>query len=133
MNREENRKKGALSSINFDSAYDSKIKSFYKIAESGPNMFQTEIKKILTKSQLSAADKAATLHKSCFLYFFQLLGIKEEGNDNKKLLDTLFAYLKSGKVKNRDDLTKEQLALIKFDAEAFTFSAVPGGPSRTKA
>lgn len=87
-------------------------------------MFSQVVKTLLTKKQSSVEDKIETLHRTCFLYFFQLLGIKE---DDEGTLDTLFGFLKS----NKKELTKAQMDLIKFDAQAFTFNAP--GPGKTKA
>ena len=72
-------------------------------------MFSQVVKTLLTKKQSSVEDKLETLHRTCFLYFFQLLGIKE---DEEETLDTLFGFLKS----NKKELTKSQMDLIKFDA-----------------
>ena len=87
-------------------------------------MFSQVVKTLLTKKQSSVEDKIETLHRTCFLYFFQLLGIKE---DDEATLDTLFGFLKS----NKKELTKAQMDSIKFDAQFFTFNAP--GPVKTKA
>ena len=77
----------------FRSAYDPSIISLYKIAEQRPKMFQKAVKSLLTPSNESS-DQMQTLLQTCFLYFFQLLGIKE---DDMASMDILFGHLKTAK------------------------------------
>ena len=91
------------------SGFDTKLVSLYKIAEQSPKMFQQVVKSLLTKKQSSIEAKIEILHRTCFLYFFQLLGIKE---DELQTLETLFNFMKSAK----KELTRTQMDLIKFDA-----------------
>ena len=73
-----------------------------------------------------------TLLQTCFLYFFQLLGIEE---DDMSSMEILFGYLKTAKrqsvvVSKPRELTKAQMDKIKFNGDLFALN-VPG--PKTKA
>ena len=96
------------------SEYDSSLLSLYKIAVSSSKQFPQVIKTLLEQSK----QHDDTIHKTCFLYFYELMGIK--GSDRESL-DTLFQFQKSAK----KELTKAQLDKIKFNAYSFALNA-PG-------
>lgn len=105
------------------SAFDSNLISLFNIAEQQPKMFSEVVKVLLLDSDKSN-EKLQVLLKTCFLYFFQLLGISE---DDKVSLNALFAQLEG---KKQGEMTKDQISKLDFDATCFAFN----GPNiKTKA
>jgi len=65
-------------------------------------------------------EQAQTLLRTCFLYFFELMGITE---DDGQSLDILFAHLaaKSGNVGKPKELTKSQMDKIHSNVDKIVF------------
>lgn len=65
-------------------------------------------------------EQVQTLLRTCFLYFFQLVGIDA---DDTKSLEILFGYLsaKNSNVGKQKELTKAQLSQINFNLDKIAF------------
>lgn len=63
--------------------------------------------------------------KTCFLYFYELVGIKESDTDS---IEILMAHLtaKTSTIKEKE-IPKTKLDKISFNLDAFTFTSTKGG------
>ena len=72
-------------------AFDPSLISLYDIAQQRPQMIKQAVDSLLTKTGNSESpEQVQTLLRTCFLYFFQLVGI--EASDTKSL-EHLFGFL----------------------------------------
>lgn len=79
------------------------------------------MKQLLNQTASSESpEQAQTLLRTCFLYFFELMGITE---DDKQSLDIVFAHLaaKSGNVGKSKELTKSQMDKIQSNVDKIVF------------
>lgn len=102
-------------------AFDPTIVSIYAIAEQRPQLIKQAVDSLLDRTQSSESpEQAQTLLRTCFLYFFQLVGIEET---DAKSLEILFGFLsaKNSNVGKQKELTKAQIGQISFNQDKIAF------------